>query len=466
MAKGKELSTLPVELRLQFGFREDESGNWLQSDNFPYTHIGGAEAGEWLPTRSRVSLDGKQLQIGAHVHDLEGYLGLMRTIEPKVADIDWLMGFWKGSKRIRQVIEDQKIFLGVGIDGSCQGMESNISSLGYAYELALLGTRLGLSRAELRKKSDILKYRFGQVEHPHGSLYIFDVESVEEMFRTPEVSRMERQEFRLSDSLAEFPIKDKGSLRQMTGYIRVGRQQQDMDDIFLAIVRESGTFHISASSEGKHWEMKLLGDGRELEVMGDFAKSGSVLIEKDDKEEEVKVDIAIGSDSMVLKSSDGNFEMVINKATCADCPTPLWNFPWPEPGQVPEREKMVFSMHQTTMSDVYIKTAQVEGKDINRCLNCAQRAEKEFLSNHPFASIPRAREIARRRLDEMGYEVLNIPRNGLMGGDSEYRMMTERRYQRSGREVIRYTGDVIVDYDGGFKSKLLPREYIQYGLEG
>ena len=52
----RNLSTLPVELKLKLGFTEEPSSDWLINDEL--VNVEGAEHYEWLPTRARVLKEG------------------------------------------------------------------------------------------------------------------------------------------------------------------------------------------------------------------------------------------------------------------------------------------------------------------------------------------------------------------------------------------------------------------------
>ncbi|MEK7188547.1 MAG: hypothetical protein AAB685_01685, partial [Patescibacteria group bacterium] len=97
------------------------------------------------------------------------------------------------------------------------------------------------------------------------------------------------------------------------------------------------------------------------------------------------------------------------------------------------------------------------------CGDCIGPVIEDYLDLHPYARKEAALEIARERLDNLGYGDVEVVEDQTWRyGPSGWRMFTQIEYERDGRRIVRYTGMSSVDGEGEFAANMLPQEYVDF----
>lgn len=493
----KLLSTLPVELKVQFGFTPDSSQKWIQSDNFDHVSIGGPEHGEWIPTRARALADGTRFEIGARRVDIEGLLELAKLIKPDVKGMDHVVGFWEGRPKVKLTEEDDFVFMGVDIPPTVEGFEQEFGAVTSAFDVALTAAIEGKSYVQMMQDKwhkhwveDVEKDRQG------GRTCIF-----REMFDDMEPAEGSTCRIRPQvtvDTLREFPIDTyETSVNFAPATVIRDGKSKEFKDIWLIAHNgrnqdvfngdETVAIHINESTnndETEKWEHDGLSlhlqipDRIEVKTVEDMAKlTKAEVFTRDDLGDEearrrtIDVKVSVEDDSIKVVSKDGSLSVEVRKPTCDECQIPVWKFRWPteeEFAQDWDPYNREFRMHGANTSlGIYRCDMRTDEGTKTRCIDCAHTVEERYLQGHPFASKSRSIEIARRRLDETGYDDVEIWKDQVwrtesLRGIPGWEFFTKIEYQRDGRDITRYTGTPVLKDDGTFDLNMRPREYIDF----
>lgn len=169
-------------------------------------------------------------------------------------------------------------------------------------------------------------------------------------------------------------------------------------------------------------------------------------------------------DSINIKSENGIFVVELKKPSCGGCGIPNWKFPWikDEPDQ---REMELLGGFYSVSSSLGILRLFVDTSEGRECLcaNCVKPIVQSYLDGHPFITKSRAISVVRRRLDEAGYEGVDILADQVWRmGEKQWTFMTGVHYQRDGRKILRYTGTPVFSDEGEFKLNMAPHEYVNF----
>lgn len=494
-------STLPVELKVNFGFSPDPSQKWIQSDNFDHVSIGGAELGEWLPTRARVLADGTRYEIGARRVDIEGLLELNKLVKPDVRGMDHVVGFWEGRPKVKVTEEDDFVFMGVDIPPTVEGFEQEFGAVTGAFDVAIAAAVEGKTYVQMLQDkwhkhwvNDVEKDRHG------GGTMIFNnfFDRLDEGEEPAEGSACRVRPQVIVDTLREFPIDThETSVHFAPATVIRDGVKKEFKDIWLIahngrspeIFGGAETVDINGhesifNNEAEKWESDgfnvslQIPEGTEVKTVNDMAKLDKAAVTRnrysDGRDSVINyldVDVTVGDKSVKVDSKDGTFSVEVRQPSCDECEIPTWKFRWPteeEFAQDWDPTNREFRMHGANTSlGIYRCDMRSDEGDKTHCIDCAKKVEAQYLQEHPFASKARSVEIARGRLDNSGFSDINIVADQVwrtpgLTGIAGWEFFTEIQYQRDGRNIIRYTGSPVLRDDGTFESNMRSREYVDF----
>ncbi|HKC14666.1 MAG TPA: hypothetical protein VKC89_01735 [Patescibacteria group bacterium] len=457
------LSTLPVELKVHLGFNEPPEGEWLIHDDF--ISVGNVELYEWFPARARVLKDGSRYEIGAAREDIEGLLSLAKLLSPQAGGIDKFLAFWGDHKKFSVKEEGELIFIGADIEPTPMGFEYAYDSVYSAYYLALTSAVKNMSYQELKKDA---KYKFSieQTEHPTQRALLFST-LAEEMGHGREPQQDEPEIVITANTLRDFPLEThKTMLAFAPGTLIRDGKTRELTDIDVIGYNGESSIRLWASLQDLRANLPIA-EGVEIKTVDDLKKLKKLKLLNDREEvvNEMDVEITVDDDAFKIVSEDKSFELEVRKPVCEDCKIPTWKFPpgpcWIDGKHDPRDTK--FSMHSTSSSlGIYRCLVNTEKGQKTYCINCVETLEENYVKDHPFVSKPRATDVVRRKLDEMGNPDVEIWEDQIWRLGKGWEFYTKLEYERNGRKITRYAGKPTLSDGGKFEPNLFSREYIQF----
>lgn len=493
---------LPNALTEQFGFSPDPSGQWLQSDDFDHASIGGILEGEWLPVRTRVSTDGARFQIGARVVDLKGLLELSRLTRPERIlstdeEYDNMLHFWSTAPDIVQVAEEDGIlFMGMEIKPTARGLEASNRDL--AYDAALHAAIEGKSFDQMLKDDwygdSIKKLLKPRKEGEGGYSVIFSYDRVEP--EATEGSTCPVVPLITADTLQDYPLGSVWyGLHDTPGRIKsLGSEKEFKEGAWIVIqpghpnvLDGSRTVQISLPKLEdatmtiylqipEDVEVQTIDDLKKLNTVEAFVKVG----EGGSAVSRTEVAVTVENDSLRILSADQGFEIELGKPCCPECKIPTWKYPDSDnlinhhglnkkPSEWGNHAFLSgYSSGGGGGTRFRPNFGEYKAKGEEICGNCIIPAVEGFIKEHPLAARSRAIEVARQKLDELGYPDIQIWEDQVWRAGFEYQdvngweIYTKLEYERDGRKITRHTGIPLLQDDGEFVPNLLPDEYIRF----
>lgn len=474
----RQLSTLPVELKVHLGFREHpEQQEWLIHDEM--TEVGGVELYEWLPARARVNREGTRYEVGARKEDVEGLLALARIINPQAQGLDRVRDFWQDHPKFSVREEDDWMYIGTNMEPTPIAFETEFGPVQQAYDLALTAAIKNMTYEEM-KAHDWHGSWMEYAENPTQRTLLFTT-LFDEITRGQESSsEIDPERIVTADNLRDFPLATyKTSIHFAPGTLIRNGIPKELKDVYVMAHNGSSEVDIIDTDarynrETKEWEhddfrLKLpIPEGLDVRTVDDLQKLGKGQI-MDDKNEvlgEADVAITVEDNSFRIVSADGAIDLEVRTPACDDCKTPTWKFPWPDadPEDDFEASRKKFSMHSVNTSlGVYRCQVSQDGEQKTYCVDCVGKLEEKYAQDHPFVLRPRAIAVARRRLDEMDYNDVEIWEDQVWRtGQPGWEFFTKLEYERDGRKITRYTGTPTLTDEGKFDPQMFPREYIEF----
>lgn len=487
----RNLSTLPVELKVKLGFIEDPTNGWLYHDHF--TNVGGAENYEFLPVRLRVSRYGTRYEVGAWKQDIEGLLELARILNPQVQDLDAIRSFWRGHKKFSVVEDADLLYIGVNLEPTPLAFEVEFGPTQTAYDLAITAAIKNMTYKELaahKSHSGWLEYA---IDPQQRSVLFNDLFADLAESAAKAAAKHEPEPVVTVDTLREFPLRmNKLGVMFVPGKLTEGEVSKELDDVFISLDYDSecGRPYIFIvdtealfNSETKKWEhnhirMKLyIPEGINISTVGDIAKLNHAVVERvkteggEEKEitKEYGVAVEVQDDLIRIKSKDGTFELEMRKPICEECGIPNWKFPYPggEPEDNHSAQASIGNFYSLSTSlgvaRFLVRTDERENeREKCVCANCIRPIVEKYLGEHPFVSKEKAIAVARRRLDEAGYEGVEILADQVWRSERLWAFFTALNYERDGRAIMRFTGKPTLSDNGAFKLNMYPHEYVNF----
>lgn len=496
----RNLSTLPVELKVQLGFLDEPNSGWLISDDL--VNVGGVEYYEWLPARARVFREGTRYEIGARKQDLDGLLALGRILNPEVQDLDIITNFWKGHKKFSVFEDEDWVFIGTDIEPLPIAFEEEFNPVSIAYDLALTAALKNMTYEQLAAH-DWHGGFLRSAERSDGGRTLLFSTLAEEMGLSnspdPETDIDSEKEITV-DTLREFPLATyKTSIHYApTTVIRDGVSKNFKDSLWLIAHNgrdpkifngdERVDMYIHESTfnhDTDRWEhdgidlhLQIL-EGVEVKTVEDMAKlTKAEVSSRDDLDDQelrkraLDVDVTVEDDVVKVVSKDGSLSVEVRKPTCDECSIPMWKFSWPKEDEFIEERSSPgkkFRMHSvnTSLGIYRCQVRNEEGHENTYCHDCVQKVEDRYAQDHPFVLRPRAIDVARARLDNLGYKDVEIWedqvwRTEYMQGTKGWEFFTRIQYDRDGRKIIRHTGTPTLSDEGEFTPNMFSREYVTF----
>lgn len=495
----RNLSTLPVELKVHLGFIDEPNSGWLISDDL--VNVGGVEHYEWLPARARVSREGTRYEIGARKQDLDGLLALGRILNSDVQNLDTITNFWKGHKKFSVFEDEDWVFIGTDIEPLPIAFEEAFNPVSIAYDLALTAALKNMTYEQLAAHDWHGGFLRSAESSNGGRTLLFSTLS-EEMGLTDahhQEIKVDEEKVIAADTLREFPLAtNKTSLSfASTTVVRDG-VAKEFDSIWLIAhngkdpnifdgdervdmyIHESTFNHDTDKWEHDGIDLHLqIPKGVEVKTVEDMAKLTKAEVSpKDDlgdlelRKRILDVDVAVEDDVVKVVSKDESLSVEVRKPTCDECSIPMWKFPWPKEDEFMEERinpGKRFRMHSisTSLGIYRCQVRNEDGHENTYCHDCVQKVEDRYAQDHPFVLRPRAIDVARARLDNLGYEDVEIWEDQVwrmesLGGGKGWEFFTKLEYNRDGRKIIRHTGISILTDGGEFKPNMFPREYVTF----
>lgn len=469
----RNLSTLPVELKVKLNFREDpQEPGWLIHDSFG--EVGNIELYEWLPTKTRVSSDGSRYELGVDREDLEGLLALWRLSKPNVQDVDKIISFWENHPQLDAHQEGEMVFLGVDIEPTPAGFEKKYSTLMQGYNTAITGAIENLTYQQMmkiKKYRDHIKY-FETVDQ-QTMLFSSLCEYMDVNVAKTEVVEEDKEQIS-ADTLTELPIVDNKFFLYFAPFTLIeDDKRREGADVMLSSRTNDGERTINLWKAFGFGIDIFVPQGVEIETVRDLQKlTQARLLDKDQKTKaNLQVSITVKDDFFRITSNDRKFVLEVRKPKCEGCDIPIWKFPWPEgePSSlnlpsVASVSSGYFLHNVNTSLGIYRCLVQAEAGEKTYCSDCIDPLEQEYIDIHPFVSEARATEVVRRRLDEMHYEEASIDNkegwNFRKGRGWEFFAKIE--YQRNGKRILRYVGRPYLSDEGEFTPNMLSHEHVNF----
>lgn len=471
--------SLPQELQAKLSFRPDDENKWLIDDEM--TRVGGGpDLFEYLPTRIRVSMDGSRVEFGARCEDLEALLALARTVIPKVGSVNRIRDFWKDHWKFSSQEEGDWIFIGENIEPTTDAFEREYSRLNFAYDAAIAAAIHDKSyKGLVRRKRERKIIRAAEEENRAGRSMIFvnlmkNVEKAQEEYRECPV---DPETIVTAEALRDFPLRSyKTSINFAPGELTLNGSKTRFGNITVVAYNGRPEVFIRASNDHYDWKKEKwlshsirvtlpIPSDNPIETVTDLEGLTIAIVEIETPQGKIKrelvVDIKVEDDSFVLETRDDHFALQVEKPICDGCKIPVWKFPYRTAPYIAGTDSGPF--YQTNMSLGIIRHL-VDSDEGRRtyCPDCIPAIVDQYLEAHPFASHERARNILRRRLDEMGYNQVQMYRDDIYGWGNLWVADTIIEYQRGRRMIARYCGSVRLNHDGKFESKLFPLEYVNF----
>lgn len=476
---GRSLSTLPVELKVHLGFKEDtQRKEWLIHDEI--AGIGGADLYESLPARARVSSDGTRYEIGVREEDVDGLLALARIINPQAQGLDQVKSFWKNHPKFSIKEEAGWMYIGANIEPTPIDFETEFGPVQQAYDLAITAAIKNMTYGKMKAHDwhgDWMNY----AENPNQRTLLFS--TLEHITRSKQANHeINPKNIITANNLREFPL----SIHKVTIHFAPGKlvwdgKQKNLDNIYVYADNGKPEVNISntdsrynnATKQWEHDDIKVkLPIPKELDIktVDDLKKLKSMQILNDEWEVvgEMDIEVKVEDNAFRIISSDGKFNLEVRTPACEDCKIPTWKFPWPQNSCEDFDEKREkFSMHSVNTSlGIYRCLVNNNGVEKTFCFDCVGKLEDRYVREHPFVLRQRAIEVVRRRLDEMGNADVEIWEDQVWRKDSYgikgWEFFTKIEYERDGRTIIRHTGIPTLSDEGVFTPNMLPRKYVEF----
>lgn len=507
MREREDSRTVPLSVRLQseLGFEFDQNKELLVKDNL-FT-IGHVELYEELPTRTRVSVDGVKLEIGAKKADIEGLLALARIVEPTAQRVDHVTNFWQGSSNVKTSEDEDWIFLNSKINPTPRGLEEGWALLRDAYHLAIKAGIKNKSRDQISKEGGFFDaWTLKDIEDPQRQRGVYiplfpEKQEIDDEDEDGDSEAEESCEIRprvTVDTLREYPLRIEGNvngLYYVPSTLRYQEKTMEIVDSMLTayngtdpkILNGSDTVTIIFSDHnyGILSDMRLflqIPKDIRVDTIEDIGKlnEAELSISRwegiEDNKQRMQVNVEVEKDSVRISSPENGFELELRKPVCAECQIPFWQFP--------HREDVVrkFDSDSKNLDDTpflygYNTSLGImrclpnfeEGEKHTYCADCITGVAERFKQDHPLASRKKAMEIARQKLDELGYQGLEIwddhvsrRRTQQSEATDRWEIFTKIEYERDGRKITRYTGEPILKDDGEFQPNMLSLEYVNF----
>jgi hypothetical protein len=481
---------LAVEKHLNFS-REGE--DWLVKDYISLA--GGSSLYEWLPGRMRISQDGTRYEISARRQDVEGLLTLTKTIGKNPQSVEKVLRFWDDRDKFTAYEEGEWIYLQTEIEPTVEGFEREYMPLRLAYDLAIAGAVEGKTWRQLRRdkkhKSDVeraldpgnaMTALFGQLDDKFNNAN----------YCTPDCGL--EKPFIIAETLEDFPLlvnldfvdiidfdpdrierKNFNSLEFAPGRININGEQLERRGISLQAYNGYPLIEIySSDNQYDHDKGKWLKDtfrvnleipaGDAMLTIKDMENLRSASIEREGDRGKIKmkipVNVIVSEDKLVITAENGQFSMEIDKPACYDCGIPSWKFPQVRDTHGGARVDFggFFQLNSSLGIDRFI--SNFEDKPKTYCANCIDHVVETYVSKHEYAKKEWAMDRALAELREMGYQDVEVFETWRIGNG--WMFHTWKEYEREGKLITRFTGNVTLDDDGDFTSELQPREFVEF----
>ncbi len=479
----RNLSTLPVELKLKLGFVGEPDSGWLINDEL--VNVGGVKHYEWLPARARVSKEGTRYEIGTRKQDLDGLLALGRVLSSDVQSLDTIINFWKGHKKFSVSEDKDWLFIGTDIEPLPVAFEEEFTPVSLAYDLALTAALKNMTYEQLAAD----EWHRGSLRSAEssggGRALLFSTLSEELTSAVPEV-RADTEPPILTNSLVDYPLaNNRLGLHFAPTNVRFEDKEFGVPElgIFLSHNKDDqmyvGMGGFDSANDESHGYLRVnlpIPEDVELHTLGDMVKLKAFEVKreangKSSAQQNYMGEVVVNDNRVIVKSEDGSFELTMAKPVCDGCSIPVWKFPWPDDYQPPWERKpdQNFRMHSvnTSLGIYRCQINNAQGEQNIYCCDCVKKVEDEYAQAHPFVLRGRAIDITRARLDNMGYDDVEIWedqvwRTEFMRGTKGWEFFTKIEYYRDGRKIIRYTGIPTLSDEGEFTPNMFPREYVTF----
>jgi hypothetical protein len=486
---------LPAELQRQLQFEYTPSKEWLFSDEM--TQVGGIEhGGEWLPARTRISMDGSRFEVGARIQDVEGLLELNKLEKSTVQTVDTVINFWQNNPKFGTTVEDIWVYIGTDIEPTVEGMETEYSSVSFAYDVALESAISGKNYEELAQDERWYGSLLKQIQErdSSGRTILFNRESREETVldftQIREGATCELSPFITADNLREYPLAtNRTSLHGLPGTMITadGKTREINHAWVIAYNVEPGVKILDSKSdfdwEKKEWSHERtnvtlpIPDGVEIKTVADLVmlNKTKVSLSDDTSEESMEVDVNVvvedNSFRIVAQDPENPFSLEIRNSQCTDCELPYWKFrdPTPEEAEEDRNPYKEFGMHSISIGGARGNyECHIDTPDGNKlyCFDCVQKVEAGYLEENPTAKKSTAMEIAKGKLADAGYPDVQIWDTQVwrteQDGQDGWEIFTYIEYERDGKTIMRHTGIPKLKDNGEFELNMKPREYIDF----
>ncbi len=492
-------NSLPTELQRQLKFDVAPSREWLVNDEF--LTVGDPTHYEFLPARARVSADGTRYEVGVRQVDLEGVLELAKIVRPTVKTVDTVVNFWQNHPKFSSKVEEDTVYIGAGIEPTKEGFETEASSISFAYDVAVEAAISGRTYGELKQDERWYGSLLQQIENPgHGRTGFFRNEPIQSQDgEYIESSSCEIIPPVTVDTLRDYPLEQRThSLHNAPGVVKVeGWEDREFTNGSWIVLQPGNPRTLDGSrvvqisipeSRRKSFDDERTQDGltvylqipegKEVQTIGDInkLKTAEVFAKADNPDGYVsrraEVEVTMEDDSFKIVSADGGFAVELRKPCCPECQKPTWK--WPS-GENIGRDFNSEPKDWDENAFLYGESAgggeppkfhpsfdKEEGEDVAICGDCINPVVDRYKEEHPFASRTKAIELTRQRLDEAGYQGVEIMEGQVWNMGGKWDVFTKVEYEREGRKIMRYTGEPRVSHDGEVELNMLPHEYVAF----
>lgn len=492
-------NTLTPELARQLNFEHDSSGEWLVNDE--RTKVGEPSLYEFLPARARVSADGTRYEIGVRKIDLEGLVELARIVRPEATSAGTVINFWQDHPKFSTKVEDGYVFIGTGIEPTTEGFEKQVSSVHFAYDVALESAISGRSYDELKQDEKWYGSLINQIEGPpSGRSGVFK----EGRMKWNEFNSDDVEPTITVDTLREYPLGQRRL--NAPASIEANGQTVKNNTNSASITLTSGNPQIfegnktvfiyipqsqTQSAQDRDWNTSTMlylevPEGEEIKTMEDLKKTKRAFIDLDVRVSSVTISTIktytdvkaeVEDDLVKIEALGADYRVEINKPCCPECQRPTWKWPkgqehiedfdskpdtWPE-----NRFLYNYSEGGGEPPSFYPDFEKSQnGGATAHCGDCINVVIDRYKGAHPYASKARAIELMREKLDEAGYSDVNITYGQVWNfNNGEWDMFTSVTYEREGKKIERYTGSPKMSHDGEIKFDMLSHEYVDFRYE-
>ncbi len=457
----RNLSTLPVELKVTLGFTEDpQQKEWLIHDGI--ASVGGVdEIYESLPAIARVSRDGTRYEVGARREDVEGLLALARIIKLQAQDINWVKDFWRDHPKFSFKEEGGWIYVGTNMEPTPIGFETEYRPVMLAYDLAIEAAIGNLTYDEMKADKENGTW-IDYVENPTQRTLLFSCLS-DEISRGKESNHeIDPERIITSDNLREFPLATyKTAIHFAPGKLVQEGKQKILKDIYVCAHNGKPEVEIRGE-DGLNMRLSIPEEVN-IRTVDDLRKlkQAQLINDKGEPSSEMDVDIKVEDNAFHVVSSDGKFDLEVRTPACEDCKIPTWKFPWPQEDSAEmDFPLKKFRMHEVSTS-LGIYRCNVGEKTY--CFDCVSKLEEKYMHEHPFVMRSRAIDVARARLNNIGYTDVEIMEDQVWRTLAPgWEFQTKIVYERDGRRITRYTGAPTLSDEGEFNSNMFSREYVDF----